>query len=216
MDRIQALSKQVCSKSYHTADLTKKNGNLKGKTIVISGGSRGIGLAIARRYNFRHWPYRAAMDGANIAILAKTTTAHPTLPGTIYTAADELTKLGGNVLPIKTDIRFETEVQAAIDQVIAKFGGIDIVVNNASAIKFKNSQAMSMKEFDLIQAINTRGTFLMSKLAYPHLKKASNPHILTLSPPLVDLAPKWLEPCTGYAISKYAMSIVSFVWFFNS
>jgi citronellol/citronellal dehydrogenase len=151
------------------------------------------------------------MDGANIAILAKTTTAHPTLPGTIYTAADELKKLGANVLPIKTDIRFETEVQAAIDQVIAKFGGIDIVVNNASAIKFKNSQAMSMKEFDLIQTINTRGTFLMSKLAYPHLKKASNPHILTLSPPLVDLAPKWLEPCTGYAISKYAMSIISFV-----
>lgn len=201
MDRVNNISKQVCAKSYHTADLTKKFGNLKDRNVLISGASRGIGLAIARR---------AAQDGANIAILAKTTTPQPTLPGTIYTAAEELRKLGaGKVLPIKCDVRFENEVQKAIDETVAAFGGLDIVVNNASAIKLKTSQLMSMKEFDQIQSINTRGTFMLSKLSIPHQEKSNNAHILTLSPPLADLDAKWLEPACGYAISKYAMSMIS-------
>ena len=149
--------------------------SLKGKTLFVSGGSRGIGLAIA---------LRAARDGANVAIAAKTAEPHPKLKGTIYTAADEIRAAGGKALPILCDIREEAQVIAAIDKTVAEFGGIDICVNNASAISLTNSQTTDMKRFDLMMGINTRGTFMVSKYCIPHLKKAENPHILMLSPPL--------------------------------
>ena len=148
--------------------------SLKGKTLFVSGGSRGIGLAIG---------LRAARDGANVAIAAKTAEPHPKLKGTIYTAADEIRAAGGRALPILCDIRDEAQVIAAIDKTVAEFGGIDICVNNASAISLTDSQATDMKRFDLMMGINTRGTFMVSKYCIPHLKKADNPHILMLSPP---------------------------------
>ena len=157
--------------------------SLKGKTLFVSGGSRGIGLAIA---------LRAARDGANVAIAAKTAEPHPKLKGTIYTAAEEIRAAGGRALPILCDIREEAQVMAAIEQTVAEFGGIDICVNNASAISLTNSQATDMKRFDLMMGINTRGTFMVSKYCIPHLKKAENPHILMLSPPL-DMKTKWFE-----------------------
>jgi len=172
--------------------------SLAGKTIFITGGSRGIGLAIA---------VRAARDGANIAIAAKTAEAHPKLPGTIYTAADEIEKAGGNALPLLVDVRDEHRVVDALAQTADKFGGIDIVVNNASAINLSRSTEMEMKRFDLIQSINTRGTFLTSRSAIPYLRKAANPHILSLSPPL-DLRANWFAQHLPYAISKYGMSMV--------
>jgi citronellol/citronellal dehydrogenase len=170
---------------------------LKGKTLFISGGSRGIGLAIA---------HRAAQDGANVAIAAKTAAPHPKLKGTIYTAADEIRAAGGRALPILCDIREEAQVLAAIDQTIAEFGGIDICVNNASAISLTNSQATDMKRFDLMMGINTRGTFMVSKYCIPHLKKAENPHILMLSPPL-DMQTKWFQDSTAYTLAKFGMSL---------
>ena len=172
--------------------------SLAGKTIFITGGSRGIGLAIA---------VRAARDGANIAIAAKTAEAHPKLPGTIYTAADEIEKAGGNALPLLVDVRDEHRVVDALAQTADKFGGIDIVVNNASAINLSGSTEMEMKRFDLIQSINMRGTFLTSRSAIPYLRKAANPHILSLSPPL-DLRANWFAQHLPYAISKYGMSMV--------
>ena len=175
----------------------EKIGDLKGKTIVISGGSRGIGLAIARR---------AAKDGANIAILAKTAEAHPKLEGTIYTAAAEIEKLGGKALPIQCDIRFEDQVKSAIAQTVAKFGGIDILINNASAISITNTLETDMKRYDLMHHINTRGTFLLSKTCIPHLLKSSNPHILNLSPPL-SMNPKWFGMHVAYTMAKYGMSM---------
>jgi citronellol/citronellal dehydrogenase len=172
--------------------------SLKGKTIFISGGSRGIGLAIA---------LRAARDGANVAIAAKTAEPHPKLQGTIYTAADEVRAAGGQALPVLCDIRDEAQVIAAIDATVAEFGGIDICVNNASAISLTDSQKTDMKRYDLMMGINTRGTFMVSKYCIPHLKKADNPHILMLSPPL-DLKTKWFEHSTAYTMAKFGMSMV--------
>ena len=171
--------------------------SLKGKTLFITGGSRGIGLAIARR---------AAHDGANIAIAAKTTTPQPKLEGTIFTAAEEIEAAGGRALPLACDIRDEDQVLAAVAATVKEFGGIDICINNASAISLTPVQATEMKRFDLMMAINTRGTFLVSKSCIPHLKKASNPHILMLSPPL-DMRTKWFAPSTAYTIAKYGMSM---------
>src|SRR5690348_16170788 len=171
--------------------------SLKGKTLFISGASRGIGLAIA---------LRAARDGANVAIAAKTTEPHPKLKGTIYTAADEIQAAGGKVLPVVCDIRDEEQVIDAIEKTVAEFGGLDICVNNAGAISLTTSQATDMKRFDLMMGINTRGTFMVSKYCIPHLKKADNPHILMLSPPL-DMKTKWFEHSTAYTMAKYGMSM---------
>src|SRR3981189_2052269 len=171
--------------------------SLKGKTLFVSGASRGIGLAIA---------LRAARDGADVAIAAKTSEPHPKLKGTIYTAAEEVRAAGGKALPILCDIRDEAQVMAAVDQTVAEFGGIDICVNNASAISLTNSQMTDMKRFDLMMGINTRGTFMVSKYCIPHLKKAANPHILMLSPPL-DMKAKWFEHSTAYTMAKFGMSM---------
>lgn len=170
---------------------------LKGKTIFMSGGSRGIGLAIA---------LRAARDGANVAIAAKTVEPHPKLPGTIYTAAEEITAGGGQGLALICDIREETQVVAAVDATVEKFGGIDICINNASAIQLTPTESTDMKRFDLMHQINTRGTFLVSKTCIPHLKKSENPHILNLAPPL-DMSPKWFAPHVAYTMAKYGMSM---------
>lgn len=170
---------------------------LKGKTLFVTGGSRGIGLAIA---------LRAAKDGANVAIAAKTTTPQPKLEGTIYTAAEAIKAAGGKALPLICDIRDEAQVIAAIDQTVAEFGGIDICVNNASAISLTDSQRTEMKRFDLMMGINTRGTFMVSKYCIPHLKKAQNPHIMMLSPPL-DMKAKWFEHSTAYTMAKFGMSM---------
>src|SRR6201996_7345033 len=171
--------------------------SLKGRTMFVSGGSRGIGLAIA---------LRAARDGANVAIAAKTAEPHPKLKGTIYTAADEVRAAGGKALPLVCDIRDEAQGMAAIDKTVAEFGGIDICVNNASAISLTNSQATDMKRYDLMTGINTRGTFMVSKYCIPHLKKAQNPHILMLSPPL-DMKAKWFAHSTAYSLAKFGMSM---------
>ncbi len=171
--------------------------NLKGKTIFMSGGSRGIGLAIA---------LRAAKDGANVAIAAKTAAPHPKLPGTIYTAAEEIEGLGGKALPLICDVRSEDMVAAAIDKTVDTFGGIDICVNNASAIALTGTEATNMKRYDLMNEVNARGTFLMSKLCLPYLKVSHHAHIINLSPPL-DMSPKWFKNHTAYTMSKYGMSM---------
>ncbi len=172
-------------------------GTLNKKTLFITGGSRGIGLSIA---------LRAAKDGANIAIAAKTADPNPKLPGTIYTAAAEIEQAGGKALPILCDIRFEDQVKAAVDKTAAHFGGIDICINNASAISLTPTPQTDMKRYDLMHQINGRGTFLTSKLCLPYLQKADNPHILMLSPPL-DLNPRWFAPHVAYTIAKYNMSL---------
>jgi citronellol/citronellal dehydrogenase len=175
--------------------------SLKGKTLFITGASRGIGLAIA---------IRAARDGANIAIAAKTETPHPKLEGTIYTAAAEIEKAGGRALPLVVDVRDEDAVKAGIDKTAQTFGGIDIVVNNASAVSRTPVAETDMKRYDLMQAINTRGTFMVSKYAIPYLEKASNPHILMNSPPLdMNMKEKWFAGTTGYSIAKFGMSLVA-------
>jgi citronellol/citronellal dehydrogenase len=174
------------------------DGTLRGKTLFITGASRGIGLAIG---------LRAARDGANVAIAAKTTEPHAKLPGTIYSAAEEIEKAGGRALPLVVDVRDEQQVDTALEQTAQHFGGIDIVVNNASAISLTNSQQTDMKRFDLMHQINARGTFMVSKLAVPHLKKAKNPHILMLSPPL-DMQEKWFAGHTAYSMAKFGMSLV--------
>jgi len=171
--------------------------SLKGKTLFISGASRGIGLAIA---------LRAARDGANVAIAAKTVKPHPKLEGTIYTAADAVRAAGGKPLPVVCDIRDEDQVIDAIDHTVAEFGGIDICVNNASAISLTDSQMTDMKRFDLMMGINTRGTFMVSKYCIPHMKKSGNPHILMLSPPL-DMKAKWFAHSTAYTMAKFGMSM---------
>ncbi|KAL1914567.1 uncharacterized protein VTP21DRAFT_8192 [Calcarisporiella thermophila] len=171
--------------------------SLRGKTLFITGASRGIGLAIA---------LRAARDGANVAIAAKTTTPHPKLPGTIYTAADEIKKAGGNALPVVCDIRDEDQVKSAIQQTVDKFGGIDIVVNNASAISLTNTQNTTFKKYNLMNEVNARGTWLVSKYAIPHLIKSKNPHILMISPP-PSMSQVWFRNHVAYTIAKMGMSM---------
>ncbi len=171
--------------------------SLAGKTLFITGASRGIGLAIAQR---------AAADGANIAIAAKTAEPHKHLPGTIYTAAEEVEKAGGKALPLVVDVRDEAAVMAAVERTVEAFGGIDICVNNASAIQLTGTLATDMKRYDLMHQINARGTFLTSKACIPHLKRAANPHVLMLSPPL-DMQPRWFAPHVAYTMAKYGMSL---------
>src|SRR5689334_19399314 len=171
--------------------------SLKGKTLFVTGASRGIGHAIA---------LRAAQDGANIAIAAKTAEPHPKLPGTIYTAAEDMEKAGGQALPLVVDVRDEASVTAAVEATVARFGGIDICVNNASAISLTGVMATDMKRYDLMHQINTRGTFLTSKICIPHLKRAANPHVLNLSPPL-DMSPRWFGPHVAYTMAKFGMSM---------
>jgi citronellol/citronellal dehydrogenase len=170
---------------------------LTNKTLFISGASRGIGLAIA---------LRAARDGANVALIAKTAEPHPKLEGTVYTAAEQIEAAGGQALPIVGDIRDEEQVVSAVARAVERFGGIDVCVNNASAINLSGTEALEMKRYDLMQDINTRGTFLVSKTCIPHLREAENPHILTLSPP-IGLEPRWLGPHIGYTLAKYGMSL---------
>jgi len=174
---------------------------LAGKKILITGGSRGIGLAIAKR---------AAADGAMVAIAAKTTDPHPTLPGTIYTAADEIREAGGVALPIQCDLRDEKQIESAVAQTVAEFGGLDILINNASAINLTPTLATPAKRFDLMFSVNVRATFLTSQAAIPHLKESAaagrNPHILTMSPPL-SMSAKWFKPHLAYTMAKYGMSM---------
>jgi citronellol/citronellal dehydrogenase len=171
--------------------------SLKGKTLFITGASRGIGLAIG---------LRAARDGANVAIAAKTTEPHPKLPGTIYTAAQAIEEAGGKALPLLVDVRDEEAVASAIERTAETFGGIEIVVNNASAISLTSTPQTDMKRFDLMHQVNTRGTYMVSKYAIPHLERAANPHILMLSPPL-DFQEKWFAPHLAYSVAKYGMSL---------
>ena len=171
--------------------------DLKNKTLFVSGASRGIGLAIAKR---------AAKDGANIILAAKTAEPHPKLPGTIYTAADEIIEEGGQALPVICDIRDEENVRDAVNKGLDHFGNIDICVNNASAIQLTGTLQTDMKRYDLMNQINARGTFLVSKVCLPHLLKSDNPHILNLSPPL-DMDPKWFGPHVAYTMAKFGMSL---------
>ena len=171
--------------------------DLKGKTMFISGGSRGIGLAIAKR---------AAQDGANIIIAAKTAEPHPKLPGTIYSAAEEIEEAGGKALPVVCDIRDDKAVKAAVAAGVEKFGGIDLCVNNASAISLTPTLQTPMHRFDLMHQINTRGTFLVSQTCLPHLLESDNPHILNLSPPL-NMLEKWFKNHVAYTMAKFGMSM---------
>jgi citronellol/citronellal dehydrogenase len=175
--------------------------SLADKTLLITGGSRGIGLAIA---------LRAARDGANVTIAAKTTVPHPKLPGTIFTAAEEIERAGGRALAVECDIRDEAAVRSAVEQTVHRFGGLDILVNNASAISLTGTLETPMKRFDLMMGVDVRGTFLCSQACLPHLLQAAraggNPHILTLSPPL-NMDPKWFAPHVAYTIAKYGMSM---------
>jgi citronellol/citronellal dehydrogenase len=171
--------------------------DLKNKTVFITGASRGIGKAIA---------LRAARDGANIVVLGKTGEPHPKLPGTVYSSAKEVESIGGKALPYIADVRFEEQMKAAVDATIEKFEGIDILINNASAISLTPTLITEMKRFDLMFSVNVRGTYLSSKLCIPHLKKAENPHILNLAPPL-NMDPKWFANNLAYTMSKYGMSM---------
>ena len=172
-------------------------GDLRKKTLFVSGASRGIGLAIA---------LRAARDGANVAIAAKTAQPHPKLPGTIFTAAAEIEAAGGRALPVVCDIRSEEQVAEAVGKTVAEFGGLDICVNNASAISLTPTLETDMKRYDLMHQINTRGTFLVSKTCLPHLLESDNPHILNLSPPL-NFDEKWFAPHVAYTMAKFGMSL---------
>ena len=172
--------------------------SLQGKTLFITGASRGIGLAIA---------LRAARDGANIVVAAKTDAPHPKLPGTIHTAAAEIARAGGRALPLVVDVRDEASVNQAIERSVKNFGGLDIVVNNASAIQVTPTTQTEMRRFDLMHQVNARGTFMVSKYAIPYLQRAANPHILMISPPL-DMQEKWFAPHTAYAMAKFGMSLV--------
>ena len=172
--------------------------SLKGKTLFITGASRGIGLAIARR---------AARDGANIVIAAKTETPHPKLPGTIHSAAEEIVKAGGQALPLMVDVRDEASVKQGIERTVAAFGGLDIVVNNASAVQVTPVMQTDMKRFDLMHQVNARGAYMVAKYAIPYLLNAPNPHILMNAPPL-DIQEKWFAPHTAYSMAKFGMSLV--------
>lgn len=171
--------------------------DLRGKTLFITGASRGIGKAIA---------LRAAADGANVVVAAKTAEAHPKLPGTIHTAAAEIEAAGGKALPLVVDVRDEARVASAVAEAVAHFGGLDVLVNNASAINLTGTLDTPMKRFDLMWSVNARATFACSQAAIPHLRRAANPHILVLSPPL-DLSPRWFAPHLAYSLSKYGMSL---------
>ncbi|MFQ6024557.1 MAG: SDR family oxidoreductase [Acidiferrobacterales bacterium] len=171
--------------------------DLKERTLFITGASRGIGKAIA---------LRAAADGANIVIVAKTTEPHPKLPGTIYTAAEEIEAAGGHALPVPTDVRFEEQIAAAVARTVETFGGIDIVVNNASAISLTGTLETPMKRFDLMFDVNVRATYACSQACLPHLKEADNPHILNLAPPL-NMTSRWFKDHCAYSMSKYGMSM---------
>jgi citronellol/citronellal dehydrogenase len=171
--------------------------SLAGKTLFVTGASRGIGLAIA---------LKAARDGANVAIAAKTAEPHPKLPGTIYSAAEEIEAAGGKALPLIVDVRDEASVMAAVEATVQRFGGIDICVNNASAIQLTGTLATDMKRYDLMHQINARGTYLTSKACIPHLKAAANPHVLMLSPPL-DMSPRWFGTHVAYTMAKFGMSM---------
>jgi citronellol/citronellal dehydrogenase len=172
------------------------------KTVFISGASRGIGKAIA---------LKLAADGANIIVAAKSVEENPKLGGTIFSVAEEIEKAGGKALPVQCDIRFEDQIQLAVDKAVARFGGIDILVNNASAISLTPTEKTEPKRFDLMHGINVRGTFFMTKACIPHLKKSANPHILTLSPP-INLDPKWLAGHVAYTMAKYNMSMMAIGW----
>ena len=174
-----------------------QHADLRGRTLFITGASRGIGLAIA---------LRAAREGANVAVAAKTTEPHPKLPGTIYTAAEQIEAAGGKALALAVDIRDDAQVCSAIDRTAAVFGGIDILINNASAISLTPTRATEMRRFDLMHAVNTRGTLLCSKLASAHLARSANPHILVLAPPL-KLEPRWFTPHLPYSLAKFGMSL---------
>ncbi len=175
---------------------------LAGKTLFITGASRGIGKAIA---------LRAAKDGANVAVAAKTKEPHPKLPGTVYTACEEIEAAGGKALPCIVDIRFEDQVEAAVNATVEKFGGIDILVNNASAIMLTDTVTTPMKRYDLMHSVNTRGTFLCGQKCIPHLEKADNPHILNISPPL-QMLEKWFAPHVAYTMAKFGMSMCVLGW----
>lgn len=170
---------------------------LQGKTLFITGASRGIGLAIA---------LRAARDGANVVVAAKTAAPHPKLEGTIHSAAAAIEQAGGKALPLVVDVRDEAAVEGAVARAVERFGGIDVLVNNASAISLTDTPATEIKRYDLMQSINTRGTFVCTRAALPHLERAANPHVLTLSPPL-DLQAKWFAPHVAYTIAKFGMSL---------
>ncbi len=171
--------------------------SLAGRTLFITGASRGIGLAIA---------LRAARDGANVIVAAKTTEPHPRLPGTIHTAARQIEAAGGQALPVAVDVRDEQQVAAAVEKAVERFGGIDILINNASAISPTPTAATDMKRYDLMQQVNTRGTFLCTKVCLPHLLRSSNPHVLMISPPL-NMEERWFAPHVAYSIAKYGMSL---------
>jgi citronellol/citronellal dehydrogenase len=172
---------------------------LAGTTMIMSGGSRGIGLAIA---------LRAARDGANVVLLAKTSEPHPKLEGTVHTAAQEIEAAGGQALAVVGDVRVDDDVARAVSSAVERFGGIDVVVNNASALDLSSTPDISMKKYDLMQDINVRGTFLLTKTCLPHLERSTNPHVLTLSPPL-DLRPKWAGGYLAYTMAKYGMSLTT-------
>ena len=173
------------------------NSSLRGKTVFITGASRGIGYAIG---------LRAARDGANVVIAAKTTTPHPTLPGTIFTAADAINAAGGTALPLAVDLRDEAQVEAAVTETVARFGGIDVLVNNASAIHLSDTATTPMKRYDLMHQVNTRGTVLCTQRCLPFLRQAENPQVLMISPPL-HFEERWFAPHVAYTIAKYGMSL---------
>jgi citronellol/citronellal dehydrogenase len=176
--------------------------SFQNKTVLITGGTRGIGKAMA---------LKLAAEGANIVIAAKSVEENPKLGGTIYTAAAEIEAAGGKALAVQCDIRFEDQIQNVIDKAVEKFGGIDILINNASAISLTSTEQTEAKRFDLMHSINVRGTFLVTKACVSHLKKSANPHILTLSPP-INMDPKWFEKHVGYTLTKYSMSMMTIGW----